>query len=114
MELLWTNSSPNSAFGEQNISISNKTSYRAFIVIVKEDTSKVHMNNFLVVNGTRTIAQSIWYGSYANKYYSRNLNAETNSTSIAIGPCTLYSDLTSATTTINNNVAIPISIYGIK
>lgn len=114
IDLLWTNSSSSSSFAGQNITIPNKAYYRAFIVVFKEDTTKVHMNNFILLNGTRTLAQSIWYGGYANKYYLRPVNAQTNSTDIIIGDCTIYSDLTSATTATNNNVAIPLSIYGIK
>lgn len=114
MDLLWTNSSSSSSFAGQNITIPNKADYKAFIVVLKESTTTVHMNNFIVLNGTRTLAQSIWYGEYANKYYLRPINAQTNSTDIIIGDCTIYSDLTSSTTTTNNNVAIPLSIYGIK
>lgn len=113
-DLLWTNSSQSSSFSAQNISIPNKTSYRAFIITIKENTSSIHMNNFILLNNTRTLAQSMWYGSNSSKYYLRPVNAQTSSTDIVIGDCTTYSDLTSATTTTNNSVAIPLSIYGIK
>lgn len=110
MDLLWTNSNPDTAFNEQTLNLS-LTAYRLVYVEFRQysGTSNFIGNAFLKL-GVNEIVQTINYSGSTNYIIARNLKI--SDTGVTFGAAYVYNSYASGT--LNNSYIIPYRIYGIK
>lgn len=102
-ELLWTNSSPNSAFSPRTLNI-DFTPYEYFVVECKlSTTSNGSQYNVVLVNATEKYLSMACGGTYD----VRNCTFTTSS-------ITIPNAQWSPSATVNNEHIIPLNIYGVK
>lgn len=108
VDLLWTNSSPTSAFEGQELS-NIASGYRAIVVVFNNESTDTTKSSKLVV-GNDTVAQTIT--SSSGIAYRRNINFASNG-NVSFGTGTKWTSYnTSGTNDIS--VLIPFKIYGLK
>lgn len=112
LELVWTNSSPSSTYGNTTALISNVADYKAFIIVVKEYISTDRRQTFFIVKGCEQVIKLVPYS--ATPYYIWVRECAITSAGIMFSACYGMSSYSSYQSTPNNNYIIPHYIYGIK
>lgn len=108
MELLWENASPTSEFGEQTVSISNLQDYD--LIMIRSKFSSGAYESIVGFYKTATGSTGTIAGTN-NVIGARDITINDNSISFKVG--TERATYNGGQST-NNNICIPVEIYGIK
>ena len=107
-ELLWTNASPTSAYGEQTVSL-NLSGYQMIAIVLNRDTGGAAKSTTIVFVGSasKCVVYQDAYGLYPG---SRNATVSTTGVAFSNG----YDNGNSTAAGTSNSVAIPYQIFGIR
>lgn len=106
MDLLWENTSPDSDFNEQSITIPNLTNYTHYEILCKQSKTDERYITFKSKVGLGTLLYNV--AGYNKEIYSRNVTVDSADPTI-LNIATCYQG-----TTHYDNCLIPYQIYGIK
>ena len=111
MKLLWSNPSPTSSFAAQNINLSS-SDYDLLLVIFRPSKDDNRVDNNIITKGSGgMMSYGVGYNSSGAVTRSRALNYTSDTVlSAQVG----YSATGTTGGTQNNDVCIPVAVYGIK
>ena len=108
IDLLWTNSNPNSDFSAQNISIDLNNYKMIYFEVIRQKNKLDELQSYILLNNNKKYYLIV----YENVNIARKIELISNE--IVVDDCRYAPTYSGASLSISNDHCIPYRIYGIK